>query len=89
MKEEYNNLKSLIEKNQKIKLTNLELNDDNLILSSSKEDLLFNIDFLKRSSDFKFRQLVDILGVDYPQREIRFEIIYLLLSHEKKFKNFY
>ena len=83
MKEEYNNLKSLIEKNQKIKLTNLELNDDNLILSSSKEDLLFNIDFLKRSSDFKFRQLVDILGVDYPQREIRFEIIYLLLSHEK------
>ena len=83
MKEEYNNLKGLIEKNQKIKLTNLELNDDNLILSSSKEDLLFNIDFLKRSSDFKFRQLVDILGVDYPQREIRFEIIYLLLSHEK------
>ena len=58
MKEEYNNLKSLIEKNHKIKLTNLELNDDNLILSSSKEDLLFNIDFLKRSSDFKFRQLV-------------------------------
>ena len=53
MREEYNNLKSLIEKNQKIKLTNLELIDDNLILSSSKEDLLFNIDFLKRSSDFK------------------------------------
>jgi len=86
MKEEYNNLKSLIEKNHKIKLTNLELNDDNLILSSSKEDLLFNIDFLKRSSDFKFRQLVDILGVDYPQREIRFEIIYLLLSHEKNLR---
>ena len=86
MKEEYNSLKSLIEKNQKIKLTNLELNDDNLILSSSKEDLLFNIDFLKRSSDFKFRQLVDILGVDYPQREIRFEIIYLLLSHEKNLR---
>ena len=42
MKEEYNNLKSLIEKNHKIKLTNLELNDDNLILSSSKEDLLFD-----------------------------------------------
>ena len=86
MKEEYNNLKSLIEKNQKIKLTNFELNDDNLILSSSKEDLLFNIDFLKRSSNFKFRQLVDILGVDYPQREIRFEIIYLLLSHEKNLR---
>ena len=55
MRKEYNNLMSLIEKNQKIKLTNLELIDDNLILSSSKEDLLFNIDFLKRSSDFKFR----------------------------------
>jgi NADH-quinone oxidoreductase subunit C len=86
MREEYNNLKSLIEKNQKIKFTNLELIDDNLILSSFKEDLLFNIDFLKRSSDFKFRQLVDILGVDYPQREIRFEIIYLLLSHEKNLR---
>jgi len=52
MKEEYNNLKSLIEKNQKIKLTNLELNDDNLILSSSKEDLLFNIDFFKKKFRF-------------------------------------
>ena len=36
---------------------------------------------------FKFRQLIDIAGVDYPDDEKRFNLIYLLLSHEKKFEN--
>ena len=30
----------------------------------------------------KFKQLIDITAVDYPENERRFKIVYLLLSHE-------
>ena len=38
--------------------------------------------FLKTNSITKFRQLIDITAVDYPERDRRFKMIYLLLSHE-------
>ena len=38
--------------------------------------------FLKTNSITKFRQLIDITAVDYPDRDRRFKMIYLLLSHE-------
>ena len=38
--------------------------------------------FLKNNSSTKFRQLVDITAVDYPEENERFKIVYLLLSHE-------
>ena len=38
--------------------------------------------FLKTNSITKFRQLIDITTVDYPERERRFKMVYLLLSHE-------
>jgi NADH-quinone oxidoreductase subunit C len=37
---------------------------------------------LKNSSFAKFRQLIDITAVDYPEQSRRFKLIYLLLSHE-------
>lgn len=36
---------------------------------------------LRDHPDLAFRQLVDICGVDYPERSHRFEIVYHLLSH--------
>ena len=83
---DYIKLKSLINKNSKLKFVNSEIIEDNLIVSCKKEELINNIDFLKRNPEFKFRQLVDIAGVDYPQNKNRFEIIYLLLSHEKNLR---
>ena len=38
--------------------------------------------FLKNSSFTKFRQLIDITAVDYPQEKQRFTLVYLLLSHK-------
>ena len=35
--------------------------------------------FLKTNSATKFRQLIDITAVDYPERDRRFKMIYLLL----------
>ncbi len=86
MIDSYIKLKSKIDKNSKLKFNSSEIIEDNLIISCTKEDLISNINFLKRNSEFKFRQLVDIAGVDYPQKKNRFEIIYLLLSHEKNFR---
>jgi len=86
MSADYNNLKSLIENNGELKIDKTNLIHDNLILFSSIDNLILNIDILKRDSNFKFRQLIDILGIDYPQKEKRFEVVYLFLSHENNFR---
>ena len=38
--------------------------------------------FIKTNKDTKFRQLIDITAVDYPEENQRFKLIYLFLSHE-------
>jgi len=86
MSEIYNNLKNLISEKKELKLNQIELVYDNLILNCELENIVDNIDILKRSPEFKFRQLIDIVGVDYPQKDKRFEVIYLLLSHERNFR---
>ena len=53
-----------------------------LYLSINSEDLLDVILLLKTNKDTKFRQLIDITAVDYPENQRRFKIVYLLLSHE-------
>lgn len=86
MSTDYNNLKSLIENNRELKIDKIDLVHDNLILFSSIDNLILNINVLKKDSNFKFRQLIDILGIDYPQKEKRFEVVYLFLSHENNFR---
>ena len=53
-----------------------------LYLSINSEDLLNVILLLKTNKDTKFKQLIDITAVDYPENKKRFKIVYLLLSHE-------
>ena len=53
-----------------------------LYLSINSEDLLDVILLLKTNKNIKFRQLIDITAVDYPESQKRFKIVYLLLSHE-------
>jgi len=65
-----------------IKDLNLNKFKDQIVINLDKKDLLKLILFLKSHPILKFKQLVDILGVDYPSRDKRFEVIYLLLSHE-------
>ena len=56
-------------------------NQIEIIIDSKK--LISSFQFLKDNSQCQFRQLTDIAGVDYPDREKRFEVVYHLLS----FKN--
>ena len=86
MSEIYQNLKKLVLEKKELKLNEVDLTHDNLILNCAVDNIIHNIDILKRSPEFKFRQLIDILGVDYPQQSKRFEVIYLFLSHENNFR---
>ena len=49
-------------------------------------NLYSTILFLKTDSKCKFKQLIDIVAVDYPGEEKRFRIYYLLLSHENNLR---
>jgi len=53
-----------------------------LYIEINKEDLIDVILFLKTNNNTKFRQLIDITAVDYPEEAQRFKMVYLLLSHE-------
>ena len=45
-----------------------------------KEDIIKIFNKLKDSEKFSFDQLIDFTAIDYPSREKRFELIYILLS---------
>ena len=68
----------------KIKKTTIKFNE--LLVDTSEEELINVILFFKSHDRLKFRQLIDIAGVDYPEEEKRFSLVYLLLSHEKNIR---
>ena len=51
-----------------------------LQVSVTPGNLVNLIDFVKNDESCQFRQLTDIAGVDYPERENRFDVIYHFLS---------
>ena len=63
-----------------------EINFDQLVIYIDVEDIISTILFLKTNEKCRFRQLIDITAVDYPQDEKRFKVVYLLLSHEKNLR---
>ena len=68
------------ELSSKVKSSIIENNE--LLIETEESELLDVVQFLKSNEKCKFRQLIDIAGVDYPENEKRFELIYLFLSHE-------
>ncbi len=65
------------------KVISSKINHNQIYLSIDDKDLLDVILFLKTNSNTKFNQLIDITAVDYPERDLRFKIVYLFLSLEK------
>ena len=51
-----------------------------LQVSVTSRNLINLVDFVKNDENCQFRQLTDIAGVDYPERENRFDVIYHFLS---------
>ena len=63
-----------------------KINFGQLVIEIEIEDLYSTILYLKTNEKCRFKQLIDITAVDYPEREKRFKIVYLLLSHEKNLR---
>ena len=57
-----------------------------LLINVELANIYSTILFLKTDRKCKFRQLIDILAVDFPGEEDRFKIYYLLLSHENNIR---
>jgi NADH-quinone oxidoreductase subunit C len=68
----------------KIQKSLIEHNE--LLFDVNENDLVEIVQFLKSNDSLRFRQLIDIAGVDYPEDEKRFQLIYLFLSHENNFR---
>jgi len=59
---------------------------EELLIEINVNDLIDVIQFLKSNDFCKFKQLIDIAGIDYPEDEKRFRLVYLFLSHENNFR---
>ena len=64
------------------KIQNSIIEHDELLIEIDDKYLIDVVQFLKSNENCKFKQLIDIAGVDYPDDEKRFELVYLFLSHE-------
>ncbi len=66
----------------KKKCNPIEISDDfnQLQISISTNQILDVVDFIKNDDACEFRQLTDIAGVDFPDRQKRFDVIYHFLS---------
>ena len=64
------------------KIKKSEIRHEQLYLNIDSEDLIDVTLFIKSNKNTKFRQLIDVTVVDYPENTQRFKVVYLFLSHE-------
>ena len=76
------NLEKKVNSELTTKINSSYIKHNQLYFEIDKEDLLDVVLFIKTNKDTKFRQLIDITVVDYPEQVKRFKVVYLLLSHE-------
>ena len=79
-------LENVINSELASKVLNSFIKNDELTIEISEIDLVQVVQFFKSNGKIKFRQLIDIAGVDYPDEEKRFKLIYLFLSHENNYR---
>ena len=79
-------LEKLINSELSSKVKSSKIENNELLIETEENELLDVVQFLKSNEKCKFRQLIDIAGVDYPENEKRFELIYLFLSHEQNLR---
>ena len=64
------------------KIKKSEIRHEQLYINIDSIDLIDVTLFIKSNEDTKFRQLMDVTVVDYPENTQRFKVVYLFLSHE-------
>ena len=86
MLENFDKLEKHINSELTSKVQNSIIENDELLIEIDDKDLIEVVQFLKSDENLRFRQLIDIAGVDYPDQEKRFQLVYLFLSHEKNIR---
>jgi len=81
-----NKLEKLINSELSNKIYGSEIKFEELLFKTSVSEINEVIKFLKHDDRFKFKQLIDIAAIDYPNDEKRFELVYLLLSIENNIR---
>ena len=76
------NLEKKINSELTTKIKKTEIRHEQLYINIDNEDLIDVTLFIKSNENTKFRQLIDITVVDYPENTQRFKVVYLFLSHE-------
>ena len=79
-------IEKLINSELSSKIKSSIIDNDELLIKVDEKDIVDVVQFLKSNDNCKFKQLIDIAGVDYPDNEKRFELVYLLLSHENNLR---
>jgi NADH-quinone oxidoreductase subunit C len=80
------NLEKYINSELSSKIQNSQIDNDELLIEVKENEIIDIVQFLKSNENCKFKQLIDIAGVDYPENEKRFELVYLFLSHENNLR---
>ena len=80
------NLEKKINSELNTKIKSSEIKHDQLYLTTESKYLMDVSLFIKNSRNTKFRQLIDVTAVDYPEKTQRFKMVYLFLSHEFNFR---
>ncbi|MEO5338385.1 MAG: NADH-quinone oxidoreductase subunit C [Magnetospirillum sp. WYHS-4] len=57
-----------------------EIRGGQLVVTARRDSIVRVLTFLRDDPNCQFKQLMDICGVDYPERAERFDVVYNLLS---------
>lgn len=57
-----------------------EFHKDELCIHAKPQSIVAFLTFLRDDAQCQFKQLQDVCGVDYPERPMRFDVVYNLLS---------
>ena len=81
-----NKVEKLINSELSSKISGSEIKFGELLFKTSVSEITEVIKFLKLENKLRFKQLIDIAAIDYPNEEKRFELVYLLLSVENNMR---
>ena len=61
-------------------VADVDFNLDELVMTTKPTDILSVLKFLRDDANCQFKQLMDLCGVDFPEEDKRFCVVYNLLS---------
>lgn len=69
-------------------IIHVSIERDELVIEAKREVIVGLLTFLRDDVNCQFKQLMDVCGVDYPEREERFDVVYnlLSLSHNRRIR---